>query len=148
MYSPEQSAKQASTVIKRPQRQNHTLHVKQPSCLFLWGRHVSVCAPQHRTKRLCVFACVSVRPCVCVWRSTQLTLALSLPLMSRMPLLAWTLAWEEVKQHTDAHRHTQITNQNKCCIDIQFWFHVTSRNALIPVAKTRRQKAGCESLTH
>lgn len=56
--------------------------------------------------------------------------------------LGMTLGLGRKTTHTDTHNHTRRLLIKTCCINILFRFHVTSRNALIPVAKTQRQKAG------
>lgn len=48
-------------------------------------------------------------------------------------------------KHT--HSKTQITHKT-CCINILFWFHVTSRNTLIPVAKKHADKRRDERASH
>lgn len=85
---------------------------------------------------LCVCVCVCDQVQRCVWMMTpvrvgevgrcmRLTLALSLPLMSRMPLFAWLLAWETHKHtHTRAGTHGLLIKT--CCISILSWFHVAS----------------------
>lgn len=54
--------------------------------------------------------------------------------------LGMTLGLGGKTTHTFTHTHGLLIKT--CCINILFWFHVTSRNALIAVAKTQRQKSG------